>query len=167
MINPVPRRLPTTLVALTAAGLLAACSGTPAAAPSAAPSADTTSAAAPSASSSSAAPSASSSSAASPSEPTSASSATTPDGALVIDIILVDGTVTPNGTKYDVAVGQTVVLNVTSDHDDEIHVHSEPEVELEVIAGTPVSTQFVTQQSGSFEVEAHHPEKIIAILNVR
>lgn len=142
MINPVPRQLPTTLVALIAAGLLTACSSTPAA-PSA------------------------SSSAASPSEPTSASSATTPDVAFVIDITLVDGTVTPNGTKYDVAVGQTVVLNVTSDHDDEIHVHGEPEVELEVIAGTPVSTQFVTEQSGSFEVEAHHLEKIIAILNAR
>ena len=154
MIHTAPRRLATTLVSLTAAGLVAACSGTPAATPSD-PASAVPSAATSASGSTSTAPSA------------DASSASTPAGALVLDITLADGQVTPNGDKYDVTVGQTVVLNVTSDHDDEIHVHSEPEVEIEVKAGVPVSTQFVTQQSGSFEVEAHHPEKTIATLNVR
>lgn len=163
MFHTVPRRLAITLVGLAGAGLVAACSGSPAATPSP----DTS--AAPSSATSSAAPSASTSasSASSPSASTTPSAETTPAGALVIDITLADGKVTPNGTKYDLKVGQTVVLNVTSDHDDEIHVHSEPEVEIEVTAGVPASTQFVAEQSGSFEVEAHHPEKVIAILNVR
>lgn len=153
MTHIVPRRLATALVALAAAGLLGACSGTPAAPPSAAPSSQATAA-----ETASTGPSSSTG---------NASGASTPAGALVLDITLADGKVTPNGDKYDVTIGQTLVLNVTSDHDDEIHVHSEPEVAIEVKAGVPASTQFAAQQSGSFEVEAHHPEKVIAILNVR
>lgn len=153
MTHPLRRRLPgrliTAAVALTVVGAAAACTATPSATPSTPPSTP---------------PSSTASSA--PASPGSAPGST-PAGALVIDITLAGGSVTPNAKKFDVTVGQTVVLNVTTDHDDQIHVHSEPEVELEVTANQPASTQFTLQQSGSFEVESHHPEKIIAILNVR
>ena len=147
MLTTLPHRLTVVGLALAASLLVAGCASGPSAAgqPSTAPSSST----------------------ASSSADDDLPSTTTAAGALLIDITLADGTVTPNGAKYDVTKGQTIVLNVTSDHDDEIHVHSEPEVELEVAARQPVSRQFTVEQSGSFEVESHHPEKIIAILNVR
>lgn len=87
---------------------------------------------------------------------------------VVIDITLSDGDqVDPNGAKIDVEKGQTVVLNVTSDREDEIHVHGDIEVAVPVTADEPASKSFTADAVGSFEVESHHPNKIIAILNVR
>ncbi|HEY5787109.1 MAG TPA: hypothetical protein VIT65_20275 [Microlunatus sp.] len=113
-----------------------------------------------------------------PSTPSSpAGSAGTPDptpsadaaGRVVVDITIADGKVTPNGEKVDVAVGQEVELNVTSDADDEIHAHTDDAngYELEVRAGVPTTGRFTVSSAGSFEVESHHLEKIIVILNVR
>lgn len=88
---------------------------------------------------------------------------------MVVDITIADGKVTPNGEKVDVAVGQEVELNVTSDADDEIHAHTDDAAgyELEVKAGAPTTGRFTVSSAGSFEVESHHLEKIIVILNVR
>ena len=88
---------------------------------------------------------------------------------VVVDITIADGKVTPNGEKVDVAVGQEVELNVTSDADDEIHAHTDDAAgyELEVKAGEPATGRFTVASAGSFEVESHHLEKIIVILNVR
>ncbi len=88
---------------------------------------------------------------------------------VVVDITIADGKVTPNGEKVDVAVGQEVQLNVTSDADDEIHAHTDDAAgyELEVKAGEPATGRFTVASAGSFEVESHHLEKIIVILNVR
>lgn len=95
------------------------------------------------------------------------SSTATPADEVAIDITLENGTVSPNGQKIDVRKGQTVALTVTSDHDDEVHVHGDYDIELEVNSGTTVRKTFVADKSGSVEVESHHPEKIIAILNIR
>ena len=88
---------------------------------------------------------------------------------VVVDITIADGKVSPNGEKIDVAVGQQVQLNVTSDADDEIHAHTDDAdgYELEVKAGVPATGRFTVASAGSFEVESHHLEKIIVILNVR
>ena len=88
--------------------------------------------------------------------------------AVTIDITIKDGQVQPNGEKINVTKGQTVVLNVTSDADDEIHAHTSGDGhELEVRAGKPAKGQLVAADTGSYEVESHHLEKIIAILVVR
>jgi heme/copper-type cytochrome/quinol oxidase subunit 2 len=119
----------------------------------------------------SAAPSASaaSSAAASPSStPTPTPSETAAADAVTIDITIADGQVSPNGKKIDVEVGQTIVLNVTSDEADEIHAHTEGDgFELEVAAGKKVTGEFELNSPGSYEVESHHLEKTIAILNAR
>ena len=88
---------------------------------------------------------------------------------VVVDITIADGKVTPNGEKVDVAIGQEVELNVTSDAYDEIHAHTDDAdgYELEVKAGVPTTGRFTVASAGSFEVESHHLEKIIVILNVR
>ena len=46
-----------------------------------------------------------------------------PDYALTINIAIANGKTIPNGEKINVRVGQKVILNVTSDTDDEVHAH--------------------------------------------
>jgi hypothetical protein len=91
-----------------------------------------------------------------------------PDYALTINIVISKGKTTPSGEKINVRVGQQVILNVTSDPDDEIHAHTGGDgYELPVRAGTPAKGSFTLDSAGSFEVESHHLEKIIVILNAR
>lgn len=97
----------------------------------------------------------------------SASSATTA-ATLTVDITMTGDTVEPNGQKIDVPVGQQVELRVTSDIADEVHAHTGGEgFELAVPAGTPATGTFTLDSPGSFEVESHHREKVLVILNVR
>jgi hypothetical protein len=105
-----------------------------------------------------------------PASPSSSTSSAPPSSVagLTIDITIADGSVTPNAEKIDVAKGTTVTLNVTSDQDDEIHAHTGGDgYELEVKAGQPATGSFVAGSTGSFEVESHQLDKVIAILNVR
>jgi heme/copper-type cytochrome/quinol oxidase subunit 2 len=109
---------------------------------------------------------------ASPSEPSSPATSATPslsaDYALTININISKGKTVPNAEKINVRVGQKVILNVTSDTDDEIHAHIGGEgYELAVRAGIPAKGSFTIDSPGSFEVESHHLEKIIVILNAR
>ena len=98
----------------------------------------------------------------------SASSSSSNANAVVIDITIANRQVTPSGQKLNLSRGQTVIMHVTSDMDDEIHAHTGGDgYELEVTAGKPATGSFVVSDPGSFEIESHHLEKIIAILNVR
>jgi plastocyanin len=100
--------------------------------------------------------------------PSPTPSETSATDAVTIEITIADGQVTPNGKKLDVEVGQTIVLNVTSDEHDEVHAHTEGDgFELEVPAGKKVSGEFTLNSPGSYEVESHHLEKVIVILNAR
>ena len=113
-------------------------------------------------------PSAPSSAAESPTSVPPSSPSLNPDYALTITITISKGKTIPSGEKIKVRVGQTVILNVTSDTDDEIHAHiGGPGYELPVQAGTPAKGSFTIDSPGSFEVESHHLEKIIVILNAR
>ena len=56
----------------------------------------------------------------------------------------------------------------SSDIDDEIHAHTGGDgYELEVKAGEPIAGSVTVTSPGSFEVESHHLEKVIVILNAR
>ena len=156
------RRLGGTLLAPALLGLaLAGCTSAPSetASPTATP--EVTSAAPSGASSAS--PSASTSASATPS-----AAATEAASEVTIDITIAKGQVNPNGKKLDIQVGQQIVLNVTSDEDDEIHAHTPGDgYELEVSAGKKVTGSFTITSPGSYEVESHHLEKTIVILNAR
>jgi len=105
---------------------------------------------------------------ASPSSVPASSPSLNPDYALTINISIANGKTIPNGEKINVRVGQKVILNVTSDADDEVHAHvGGPGYELPVQAGTSAKGEFTIDSPGSFEVESHHLEKIIVILNAR
>jgi hypothetical protein len=113
-------------------------------------------------------PSEPSSPATSPPSPPPSSPSLNPDYTLTINITIAHGKTVPSGEKINVRVGQKVILNVTSDTDDEIHAHIGGEgYELPVQAGTPARGSFTLENPGSFEVESHHLEKIIVILNAR
>ena len=91
-----------------------------------------------------------------------------PDYPLTINIVIAKGKTIPSGEKIDVRVGQKVIMNVISDTDDEIHAHTDGAgYEMQVQPGRPTKGSFTIESPGSFEVESHHLEKIIVILNAR
>ena len=85
-----------------------------------------------------------------------------------LTITIADGKVTPSGEKVDVRRGQTVVMSVVSDVEEEIHAHTAGEgFSLDVRAGEKTTGSFVAADRGRFEVELHESGDVIAILNVR
>ena len=161
--SPVRRRLAAAVLAPTLLGLaLAGCTSPQAgtATPTATP--EVTSATPSPTSSASPTTTRTPSATPSPSQPSS------PANEVIIDITIADGQVRPNGSKVNVRLGQQVVLNVTSDEHDEIHAHTPGDgYTLDVPAGKKVTGSFTLTSPGSYEVESHHLEKIIVILNAR
>jgi hypothetical protein len=86
---------------------------------------------------------------------------------LVIDITFSGDTVTPNGERVKVAVGQDVKFRVKADAAGEIHVHSTPEKQLEYNAGTTDVEVGSFSQPGMIEVESHALDKVIVQLQVQ
>ena len=82
--------------------------------------------------------------------------------------VTIDGdSVTPNGDRVEVKVGQPIELVVKADKEGEIHVHSSPERELEYSAGTTTLKAFTIDKPGIVEVESHALEKTIVQLEVK
>lgn len=99
--------------------------------------------------------------------PTLASPSTAPTpGVTTITIELADGKASPNGSRVNLTKGETFVLDITSDRNDEVHVHGFDK-EIEVAAGKHVTVEMVADRTGRFEVESHHPELLIAVLQIR
>jgi len=87
---------------------------------------------------------------------------------MTITIVEQGGNVSPSGKKIDVARGTRMDLVITSDADDEIHAHTAGNgYEVQVKAGQTTRGSFVAADIGSFEIESHHLDKVIVILNVR
>jgi hypothetical protein len=107
--------------------------------------------------------SATSSPAATPTTPPPA--AQSPEGRRIA--ITVKGkTVTPAPRTVDLAVGETLTLVVTSDHDDEIHAHGF-EVEGRLRAGVPSTITVKGTDPGLYEVETHEPPLRLLMIAVR
>ena len=86
---------------------------------------------------------------------------------LVIDITFSGDTVTPNGERVKVGVGQKVEFLVKADSAGEIHVHSTPEKQLPYNAGTTEIPVGSFSQPGLIEVESHALDKTIVQLQVQ
>jgi hypothetical protein len=100
--------------------------------------------------------------------PTRTATSPVPADEVVVALRVVGDTITPSGERVELKRGQTVVLEVTSDIDDEIHAHTGGDgLEIPVKAGVPARGTFVAEQIGSFEVESHELGKVFVILNVR
>ena len=83
-----------------------------------------------------------------------------------VTVSIRDGAVTPAPRRVEVPLGGEVRLLVTSDVDDDVHVHGY-DVEGELVAGRPTTVEFVADQSGVFEVETHDSELELVQLEVR
>jgi hypothetical protein len=84
-----------------------------------------------------------------------------------IEVTIEGDSVTPNGDRVEVKVGQPIELVVKADVEGEIHVHSQPEHEFEYGAGTTTLKTFTLDQPGIVEVESHALEKTIVQLEVK
>lgn len=139
-------RLTAALVTTVAAGLLLAGCGDPdpgTDAPSAAPT----------------------SASASPSAEESADVSAEPG--VVVDVTLSADGPTPQGERVEVEVGEPITLNVTAEVADEVHVHSDPEVSIDVEAGDETSRTFTIDRPGQVAVESHATHAVIVQLVVR
>jgi hypothetical protein len=84
----------------------------------------------------------------------------------VIDVVFEGDTVSPSGERVEVSRGQEVQLAITADAPGEIHVHSDPEQELEYAEGTTTVTIQGIDQPGTVDVESHDLDKVIVQLEV-
>ena len=89
-----------------------------------------------------------------------------PTTPVTIDVTIKGDTVDPNGERVKVAVGQPVELVVNADAAGEIHVHSDPEQELEYDAGTTTLELEPIDKPGVVDVESHALEVVIVQLEV-
>lgn len=79
-----------------------------------------------------------------------ATTGTAPAGA-VVEVVVADGEVTGGG-RVEVDLGEEVVLRVTSDVADEVHIHGY-DLRAEVAAGGTIEIAFTAAVPGIFEVE--------------
>ncbi|GAB7005097.1 hypothetical protein JCM18899A_25700 [Nocardioides sp. AN3] len=84
-----------------------------------------------------------------------------------IDITFAGKSVTPNGERVEVAIGQPIKFVVKADAAGEIHVHSDPEKQLPYEKGTTILDLGSFDKAGIIEVESHALEKTIVQLEVK
>lgn len=97
---------------------------------------------------------------------TACSSTSSGAGDASLDVTIRGSQITPNAERIPVGVGKTFTLNVDSDRDATIHVHSTPEQEYDVSPGT-TAIPIVIDKPGTVEIEEHQAEVVIATLVVQ
>jgi hypothetical protein len=85
----------------------------------------------------------------------------------VIKVTITGDSVTPNGERVEVGVGQPIQLAVTADAPGEIHVHSSPEQEFEYDKGSSTLDLEPIPAPGVVEVESHTLDKVIVSLQAQ
>ena len=84
----------------------------------------------------------------------------------VIEVHIADRQVHTAAERVEVASGETVRLVVTSDVDDELHVHGSDQ-SAALVAGEPTTLEFTVGEPGLFEVETHDNGLLLFQLLVR
>lgn len=88
------------------------------------------------------------------------------DTPTTIEITFTGGSVSPEGERVQVDAGEEIELVVKADEPGALHVHSNPEQELEYGAGT-TNLPLTLDEPGIVDVEAHDPEAVVVQLEVR
>jgi hypothetical protein len=91
---------------------------------------------------------------------------TSAEAGRVLQITVAGKQVTPSPGTVELRVGERLSLTVTSDVANELHIHGF-EVEKELQPNQAVTVELVGQDRGTFEVETHHPELLLAKITVR
>ncbi|WP_407561310.1 hypothetical protein [Streptomyces sp. 184] len=89
-----------------------------------------------------------------------------PAAGTTVEIAVRDGRVTPAPGRVEVGLDERVTLLVTSDTDDELHVHGYDET-AELRAGEPAELAFTADRTGVFDVETHGSGLVLTQLMVR
>ncbi|MFD9967278.1 hypothetical protein [Streptomyces sp. NPDC059015] len=82
------------------------------------------------------------------------------------DFTITAGAVSPDPDRIELRRGDLLAIRVTSDTDDELHVHGVNRT-AEVEAGRTTTLRVVLDRSGLFEVELHRSGLVLAQLAVR
>ncbi|MEO3759577.1 hypothetical protein ABGB19_14980 [Mycobacterium sp. B14F4] len=90
-----------------------------------------------------------------------------PPERLTIDISVTGDRVEPVNEQLQAEVDQPIILKVTSDTEDELHVHSTPEHTFGVKPGPPQFFQFTVDVPGRVDVELHDSGKTVATIAVQ
>ncbi len=91
----------------------------------------------------------------------------TADAATVIDVTVAGGVVTPTNATVQATAGQPIVLQVSSDTVDSLHVHSVPEHAFYVAAVPDQRFEFTVNVPGRVAVELHDAHVTVVTIEVR
>lgn len=84
---------------------------------------------------------------------------------VTINVTVANGKVNPSGATIKAKAGQTVLVTAVSDAPDEVHIHGYDK-ELPLTPGKPASVKFTANMKGTFEIETHESDKLVAKLVV-
>lgn len=87
--------------------------------------------------------------------------------ATVVDINIASGAVTPTNGQVQGTVGKPIVLNVSSDVADQLHVHSVPENTFQVEPRPGQQFQFTVDVPGQVDIELHDLNRTVVTVQVR
>ena len=101
-------------------------------------------------------------------ETTSATTTTDTTAATPTTIAIVVKKGRPQGgiKRPTIEKGDKVVVVVRTDAGEEVHLHGY-DIEKPVTAGEPVRIPFTANLPGRFELELHHPDALLAVIEVR
>ncbi|MBF6434825.1 hypothetical protein [Nocardia cyriacigeorgica] len=103
-----------------------------------------------------------------PAPPTAASATDSAAAdALVIEVRIADGSVTPVNARLDATVGRPIEVVVDSDTEEELHVHATPEHTFAVVPGAGQRFAFTVEVPGRVEIELHGSHRTVATVDVR
>ena len=83
-----------------------------------------------------------------------------------IAIVVKEGRPQGGIKRPTVEKGDKVVVVVRTDAGEEVHLHGY-DIEKPVTAGEPVRIPFTANLPGRFELELHHPDALLAVIEVR
>ena len=94
-----------------------------------------------------------------------ATTSSAPTGPMLM-VTIAGGKATPTNAALSARVGQPITVHVTSDADDELHVHSTPDHEFAIAAAPNQTFTFTINDPGKVEVELHHLDQTVATIDV-
>ncbi|MBY6537487.1 hypothetical protein HQ325_02270 [Rhodococcus sp. BP-349] len=84
-----------------------------------------------------------------------------------LDVAIAGGEVTPVDQRLEGRAGEEILVTVSSDAEDEIHVHSVPEHSFPVAVGDDQQFRFTVDVPGSVDIELHEADVTVATVLVR
>ena len=97
--------------------------------------------------------------------PAAAPTTAAPAAPRVLDVRYTGGEVSGVDSRVPVELGEQVVLRVTSDVEDEVHVHGY-DLDLALVPGRPAEVTFTADIAGVYEVELHDARRPLFQLRV-